>query len=629
MTRLILRASAPAKWRNSSNKAQRPSASRLPPVQQMNAATLPSITDPEPDGEPGALRQWTCFPKSVHGHGHIASPQTFRLLVESAGGRLAIATLMSRTEPDLFLAANLARILDERPFALASRERISGEFEARHGVTVELLDIDLDKDDPIELTAALPRAIARAARDIASTGSTKVSLPELRASVMESIEREWLTTRSAFIARLDPDAVAQARAIDGVRPSTYGYLNTTSAVQQRNRAQAMTIFPLLRPVMMTPQFDGVRTQIDEGHPLIDVLALHYQATKAMIRALRGVTPEDLGGREAKPVTVLKLLREIPPSWWPRDPATWRQFANAVTAISRVSRHPITTAANQLWLRRAAQNGYQLSETTPDDLLRLGQDIDEFMDTLRRALIWALPPPQNQGSPAPVKRPVEIAAALKAGLGLDKLCHVVRRFGDAYRRALTEFAEEAELWRGVRWPALDGRGEHHAFGDILIYPLLTPSALTEEGLAMENCVSSYVEECMKGKSQIWSVRLRHDIRGDIRLSTLETRVRTHPSGRKVLHIEQHKGVRNGPPAELAWQAVRTFTARFSDYPEQMQSYLTWKATISRKPLAVRQRHALMLPIVTAFERTLPGKWSWKRLIEMGSVGKENLIARPHE
>jgi hypothetical protein len=73
--------------------------------------------------------------------------------------------------------------------------------------------------------------------------------------------------------------------------------------------------------------------------------------------------------------------------------------------------------------------------------------------------------------------------------------------------------------------------------------------------------------------------------------------------------------------MAWQAARAHVAHFSESPRLMQAYLDWKTTISRKPLEVRQRHALMLPIVTAFEKTLSGKWSWQRLLEMGGVTGE--------
>ncbi|MCX7166602.1 MAG: PcfJ domain-containing protein [Rhodocyclales bacterium] len=583
----------------------------------MNATAVPAVSCPSIEDETMTLRQWACFPQNVERLGLVASPQIFRLLVESSGRRLAIATVALRMLPDAVLAADLACLIDERPFEFASRERIVGEFATRHGVVLDLLDVDLDQDDPLKLTSAIPRAVAQAAIQAGKPGPGAVSLSALRTSVTERLTAEWLATRSQFISGLDPEAVAQARAIDGLRPSSYSYLNTVNAVIRRNRAQAMAVFPLLRPVLMTPQLNSVRKDIDEGRPLIDVLALHYQTSKAMIRVLCGVTPEDLDHRIGQLGTLVKLLHEIPPSWWPRDPATWRQFASAANAIARVSRHPITTATNQLWLRRSAQTGYQISENTPEDLARLGQDIDEFMDTLRRALYWTLPDPRNLCTHMPVKRPLEIAAALKANVGLEKLGQIVRRFGDAYRNAVTEFAEQAELWRGVRWPALgDGDGVRE-YGEIVIRPLLTPTDLTDEGARMGNCVASYVEHCMKGTSQIWSVRLQDETCGYLHLSTLETRIRTHPNGRKILDVQQHKGIGNGSPAAMAWQAVRAHAAYFSESPRLMQAYLDWKTTISRKPLEVRQRHALMLPIVTALEKSLPRQWSWQRLITMGT------------
>jgi hypothetical protein len=332
----------------------------------------------------------------------------------------------------------------------------------------------------------------------------------------------------------------------------------------------------------------------------------------MIRALRGVTIEDLGKRAGQLGTLVRLLREIPADWWPRDAMTWRKFASAVGAIAQLSRQPITTATNQLWLRRCAQNGYQLPATTPEDLLRLGQDIDEFMDALRRALYWALPDPRNASLPQPALRPIEIAARFKSGVGLERLSSLVRRFGDAYRRAVAEFAEEAELWRGVRWPSIGG--ESHVYGVIKIVPLLNPGALQEEGARMGSCVGGYVEKCVKGKSQIWSVQLD----GGTRLSTLETRIQASPEGRGTLHVVQHKGFANKEAPEAARTAAQAHVAHLSKSPALVQEYLDWKQTISRKPLEVRQRHALMLPIITALEKTLSGQWAWQRLLEMGGA-----------
>jgi hypothetical protein len=591
----------------------------------MCAAAALATLDPESDDAETSIRQWAFFPSGAEGHRQFASPQVFRLLIESAEGRLAIATLALRMTPDSALAANLGRLLDEREFELASRDRICGELEARHGTTLTLHDVDLDRDNPLDLTSAIPRAIAKAARHVDTSGAGKVSLSQLRTSVCEQLTQEWETTRASFISKLDPEAAAQARAIDGLRPSSYNYLVTNSAEQRRNRAQAMAVFPLLRPVLITPQLDQMRKAIDDGRPLIDLLAKHYQASKAMIRVLSGVTPDDLGDSLRQVGTVIRLLQEIPASWWPRDRATWREFGNAASTISRVSRQPITTATNQLWLRRTAQSNFEVPEITPEDLVHLGQEIDEFMDALRRALYWTLSDSLKAPMNVSMKQPVEITSALKAGLGLDKLSQVVRRFGDAYRRAVAEFAEEAELWLGVRWPAIGNNDGPYEYDEVLIYPLCTPAELKEEGARMGNCVAGYVEHCMKGTSQIWSVRLR----GGSRLSTLETRIRAYPSGLRTLDVQQHKGVRNGAPTALAWQAVRLHTRHFCESPAEMQPYLDWKATMSRKPLALRQRHALMRPVVTALEKTLVGKWSWRRLVEMGTVPNGGAAVAPPE
>lgn len=298
----------------------------------MSAAAVSPALILESEDENQMVLQWAYFPKIVEGQRQFASPQTFRLLVESLAGRLAIAKVVLRTTPNKHLATNLAALLDERQFELASRERIVGEFESRHGLALELLDIDLDQDDPLDVTSAIPRAIAWAARRIDSPESERISLSKLRTLVTEKVTREWLATRSEFISKLNVDAVTQSRAIDGLRPSAYSYLNTVSAEQKRNRSQAMTVFPLLQPVLMTTPYDAVRSAIDEGRPLIDVLAAHHQGSKAMIRALHGVTSKDLGYLASQLSTVMKLLREIPSNWWPRDPLTWRHFANTAHTI---------------------------------------------------------------------------------------------------------------------------------------------------------------------------------------------------------------------------------------------------------------------------------------------------------
>ena len=96
------------------------------------------LTGSEPEFALSAVRQWACFPQFAKGQASVASPQTFRVLVESASGRLAIVTLTLRMAPDRILAAGLGSLIDEIAFANATRERIAGEFEARHGLAIEM-----------------------------------------------------------------------------------------------------------------------------------------------------------------------------------------------------------------------------------------------------------------------------------------------------------------------------------------------------------------------------------------------------------------------------------------------------------------------------------------------------------
>ena len=312
----------------------------------------------------------------------------------------------------------------------------------------------------------------------------------------------------------------------------------------------------------------------------------------------------------------KLLQEIPASWWPKDPADWCQFVRAADVISRLSRRPILCASNVLTLRRSAQNSYAVPQAPDEDLIRLGEDINEFIESLRRAITWTLAQRGIRLYAPDRMRPWDVAAAVKTGLGLSKLSRLVVRYGDAYRRAVTEFAEEAELWRGVRWPALGETARQ--YGSVVIQPLLTPAELKAEGRQMQNCVAAYVEQCMKGKSQIWSVRHQDGMP----LSTLETHIRSNVNGRKRLLVVQHKGRANSAPSGLSWQAVRLLEIDMTEHPEQMATYLDWKQTVSRQPMDERQRHAMMAPVITAMGQTLSGSWNWARIVEMACSAKPN-------
>jgi hypothetical protein len=247
-------------------------------------------------------------------------------------------------------------------------------------MSIRLLELDLDRDDPLAETGAIARALLLASGKY----GVSISLPlgELRNVVAGQVTREWANCRATFIAGLNHNAVAQARQIGGLTPSSYSYLNTVSAERRRNRVQAIAAFPFLGPLLNLREYDPVREAIDAGAPLVEALAKQYSAPKSLIRAMAGTRPEQLWPFASQPGMAVRLLREIPPDWWPRNGPAWVRFGEAADVIAKVSRHPNTTATNLLWLRHAARNGFQVEQAAPDELTRLGESIDEFMNLLR-------------------------------------------------------------------------------------------------------------------------------------------------------------------------------------------------------------------------------------------------------
>ena len=331
-----------------------------------------------------------------------------------------------------------------------------------------------------------------------------------------------------------------------------------------------------------------------------------------MRALCGVTVDEVGHLAHKLEILIKLLAEIPPEWWPHDSNTWKQFAIAVQSITNISRQPITTSANQLWLRQCAKSGFQIPDRTPDDVLQIAANTDHFIASLMRALQWVLSDVANASPQSYRKHPLEIAgqivANMRKDMGLEKMSRQAKRFGDAYRREVTNFAEQAKLWEGVCWPSVSAKP--CVYDDVVIHPLLTVFDLKEEGGAMSNCVADYAGQCMDGNAQIWSVR---SLNGH-RLSTLGTKIDIDGFQRKILKVMEHFGPRNENPMPMAVQAAQSHLEFFSENQEGIKSYLKWRGTFFGKSLKSRNTHARMQPIVSALQQTLSGRWAWQKLIE---------------
>ena len=251
---------------------------------------------------------------------------------------------------------------------------------------------------------------------------------------------------------------------------------------------------------------------------------------------------------------------------------------------------------------------QLAIEPQKNMFGWGEDIEDFMDMLRDALEHVQSEALRCNPNDTRASHFRIITAMRSDMGLEKLARTARRFGDSYRRAVEDFAREAELWNGVRWPVI-GRTEPRPYSGILIHPLQTPADLRYEGQRMRNCVASYVKDCLRGRCQIWSFRLTDGSP----LSTLETRTRSSKSGKHFIEVQQHKGQANDLPPAAAKRALQEFMFDLHGDITGLAEYQTWRQKVLRRPLSERQRHAFMQPALTALENTLTGRWAWKNIV----------------
>lgn len=85
---------------------------------------------------------------------------------------------------------------------------------------------------------------------------------------------------------------------------------------------------------------------------------------------------------------------------------------------------------------------------------------------------------------------------------------------------------------------------HVVGDFEIVPLLTASALVEEGIAMMHCVGTYVNHVAHGECRIYSLR-----RQGQRVATMEVRIGVS-SG--LPRVTQLKGLQNAAQPREVWE-----------------------------------------------------------------------------
>ena len=535
---------------------------------------------------------------------------SYRLLIETNDGNVWFLRVDQRSVPDLNTVEKIAATL----VAATTDGCVNGAVEARLceevGVTAHVHDDDIEGLHNWEIESVLASTFLD---EVTRFSGVSVSrLNDIRQEIMQKNELDLSEQIARFIAALDTDVVALTRSSGGLRPSSYNYLSGNDTITRRNRQQAIRVFPLLLSnLSQDAEYAQIRDAIDHGAPpLFDKLSEFYDAPKSVVRFIAKTPCMVIEENWRSKVGVLiRLMADIQPEFRPRTPIEWERFFRTAEIISKVSRRPVNTTGNRLWLRTSSRKGFYMPEGGRSGLLDMSRVIDDFLTGLREALrheLWVMRKTGDMES--------EISTAIahvNRSVGIEKLAQIGRKWGDAYRLEQQSFLHEKEIVLGLRWAApLQAPAQ---FANRMVVPLCTPNDLIREANSMNHCVDSYIGHCMRGDSQIWSLR-SHD---GGRLSTLETRIVRNRNGDFEVHIIQLRAASNCEPSHKCVDAVALMIKHLHQSKCDIENYWRWKVTTAQLTQNQRAMIALVRPIIAALRSTLPRNISFDTLVSIGA------------
>lgn len=559
---------------------------------------------------PNCLRQHLVFPDvaSLVRRNALRLP-SYRLLIETGDMRVWFLLVEQRSVPDLNLVEKIAAIL----VAAAAGRNVNGAIETRlceeAGVVAHVNDGDIERLHNWETESVLASTFLDEATRL--SGVAVPQLNGLRQEIRQRIELDLSGQIARFIAELDTDVITLIRPNGGLRSSSYNYLSGNDAITRRNRQQAVKVFPLLLSSLSQDlEYAQIRDAIDQGAPpLLDTLSEFYGAPKLAVRFIaktRFMMIEE--NWRSKVGVLIRLIADIQPEFRPRTPIEWERFFRTAEIISKVSRRPINTTGNRLWLRTCSRSGFVMPKGGRSGLLDMSRVIDDFLTGLREALRHEL---RNKRKTGDVESEIATAIAhVNMSVGIEKLAQIGRRWGDAYRLEQQSFLQEKEIVLGLRWAALLQAPSQ--FANRMVVPLCAPNDLIREANSMNHCVDTYIGHCLRGNSQIWSLRTNEGGR----ISTLETRVARNRNGDFEVHIIQHRAASNREPGQECVDAVSLLIKHLHQSKCDIENYWRWKVTTAKLSQDQRAMIALTKPIVAALRSTLPKKISFDTLIEIG-------------
>ena len=501
-----------------------------------NISNFAMIADDHDLETSGWIRQSFIYPdKQLLASIKSASMPTYSILMEMRDGRIWFLTLSQRNMPTQDDLEKIAGILCRCEVDLSATSAVESLLCDDAQVVAQILLDDIE--NPSSWDGALKAVFLDEVIRAVPAGS-----PDGQ-EIRQRIEQDWSDGIARFVGALDTKAVAMARYAGGLRPTYYNFLVVEDAIVCRNRRQASECFPLLLPhLAVNKSYAGIREVIDRGDPLVEHLAEYYGVAKATVKSLAGLPLSFVAPDwQSKVGALLRLLGDIAPEFRPASSEEWERFFQTVGYIVRISRMPASTTHNRLWLRACSRTRFRLPEAGLPDVDEVARVIDDFLTGLREALQWEIENALNVPVSELLIQKLINHASVSVG-GLDKMQRLGRKYGEIFRREQMSFQQyDRELILGIRWPSPlpDGLTCYQR----TIVPLCMPDELMQEAQNMKNCVDGYSGRCLRGESQIWSLR-RDDGKP---MSTLETTI-VRKNGLAVPKIVQHRAESNSKPGQ---------------------------------------------------------------------------------
>ena len=340
----------------------------------------------------------------------------------------------------------------------------------------------------------------------------------------------------------------------------------------------------------------IRKAIDEGKPLIPflsrVLNVRQSVLKHLVREKEHLT-NCWWLRDPK--TLLYLLDCIPPEKWPRSEEEWQllenfshmllpQHLNWMLEVMRVG------------LNRAKARLYPLAGNLP-----ISYSIHNIGNVVRSISHFCPQCSLDENSSNPF------------GLSIFKALALSQKW---HHQVQIEFAAEAASGKqdkGLTWPSIidepvDIRG-------ITFVPLNNERALVNEGVMQEHCVSTYVLECLQGKSHIFSLRGEEN---EI-LSTLELSIDFWVDEVEI-EVVQHRGKEDRPVSKKGRFMEQKFIKYLRSLPisryeefnaalyENMEKFGVVDGDLSWSPiLSERTKTAELTALIKTFGRDKMFEW----------------------